>query len=388
MVTVLTNLTVLGDGQGSGSLPPATWMTIDGGVIGDTGCGPPLAANADDVVDCSGLQLAPGFIDQHCHGGGGVSFSDGGEAARIVANTHARAGTTSLMASLVSESFSELMRQVTELVPVAREGSICGIHLEGPWISERRPGAHAAAALRRPTTAEIASLLEAGEGHIAMVTLAPEREGGIAAVRQLTEAGVVVAVGHTDGDESATLAAIDAGATVATHLFNCMPPMKHREPGPAAALLLDPRVTVELIADGRHVHPSMLEVARRVAGPARIALVTDATAAAGEGDGQYRLGSQDITVRHGCARLTHGGALAGSTLTLRSAFKHAVDDAHWPIADALLSVTSAPARTFGLVDRGRIERGLRADLVLLDASLEVQGVLRHGHWVRRPTDPQ
>lgn len=388
MVTVLTDFTVLGDGQGSGHLPAATWMILDGGVIGDTGCGPPPTANADDVVDCSGLQLAPGFIDQHCHGGGGVSFSDGAEAARIAADTHARAGTTSVMASLVSGSFSELIRQVTELVPVAREGSIFGIHLEGPWISERRPGAHALAALRHPTIAEIASLLEAGDGLIAMVTLAPEREGGIAAVRQLVGAGVVVAVGHTDGDERATMAAIDAGATVATHLFNCMPPMKHREPGPIAALLLDPRVTVELIADGHHVHPSMLEVAHRVAGPARIALITDATAAAGEGDGQYRLGSQDITVRHGCARLTHGGALAGSALTLRAAFKHAVDDAHWPVADALMSVTSAPARALGLVDRGRIERGLRADLVLLDAGLEVQGVLRHGHWVRRPTEPQ
>jgi len=220
-----------------------------------------------------------------------------------------------------------------------------------------------------------------------MVTLAPELEGGIAAVRHLVEAGVVVAVGHTDGDEGATLAAIDAGATVATHLFNCMPPMTHREPGPVGALLLDPRVTVELIADMWHVHPSMLEVARRVAGAGRIALITDATAAAGEGDGQYRLGSQDITVLQGCARLTLGGALAGSTLTLATALQHAVDDAGWPVADALMSATATPARTLTLGDRGRIERGLRADLVLLDAGLEVRGVLRLGQWIRRPTEP-
>jgi len=386
-MTLLTDFTFLGDGKGSGSVSAQGWVIIDGGVIGDMGYGQPPTAIADEVVDCSGLQLAPGFIDLHCHGGGGASFTDGGDAAHIAVHTHARAGTTSLMASLLSGSSDDLLRQVTELVPLARDGYIVGIHLEGPWISEHRAGAHAVSALRCPSTAEIYSLLQAGEGHIMMVTLAPELEGGIAAVRHLVEAGVVVAVGHTDGDEGATRAAIDAGATVATHLFNCMPPMTHREPGPVGALLLDPRVTVELIADMRHVHPSMLEVARRVAGAGRIALITDATAATGEGDGQYRLGSQDITVLQGCARLTHSGALAGSTLTLGAALQYAVDDAGWPVADALMSATATPARALTLGDRGRIERGLRADLVLLDAGLEVRGVLMLGQWIRRPTEP-
>lgn len=204
-------------------------------------------------------------------------------------------------------------------------------------------------------------------------------------MRLLAEHGVIAAVGHTDAAYEATLQAVEAGATVATHLFNAMPALLHRAPGPIAALLEDERVTVELINDGVHLHPAVLEMAFRSAGADRVAFITDAMDAAGFGDGRYLLGPMEVDVVDGVARLVEGGSIAGSTLTLDTAFKRAVTVDGLPVGDAVRALSANPARLLGAYDRiGSLEPGKDADLVVLDASFDLVGVMRKGSWVVEP----
>ena len=206
-----------------------------------------------------------------------------------------------------------------------RAGVIDGIHLEGPWLSAQRCGAHQPALMRDPDPAEIDRVLEAGGGAIRMVTIAPERDGALAAIGQIVDAGVVAAVGHTEATYDQTRAAIDAGATVGTHLFNAMRPINTREPGPVIALLEDPRVTVELITDGVHVDPALYRHVFRSVGPDRVSLVTDAMAAAGMSDGGYWLGPLAVDVVDGVARVAGTETIAGSTATMDHVFRFAVE---------------------------------------------------------------
>ncbi len=224
------------------------------------------------------------------------------------------------LASLVTASPADLLAAVRGLAEATRDGVIAGIHLEGPWLSAAHCGAHDHTQMRDATPAEIDALLAAGDGAIRMVTLAPERPGSDAAITRLVDAGVVVAVGHTDATYEQTRHAIELGATVGTHLFNAMRPLHHREPGPALALLEDPRVIVELIADGIHVHPAVVHATVQAAGADRVALVTDATAAAGVGDGEYRLGAVPVDVVDGVARVRGTSTIAGSTATMDRLF--------------------------------------------------------------------
>ncbi|KOG34343.1 N-acetylglucosamine-6-phosphate deacetylase, partial [Streptomyces varsoviensis] len=198
----------------------------------------------------------------------------------------------------------------------------------------------------------------------------------------------IAAVGHTDSDYDATRQAIDAGATVATHLFNAMPSLLHRAPGPIAALLEDERITVELINDGTHLHPSILELAFGRAGADRVAFITDAMGAAGMSDGQYRLGPMRVDVTDGVARIADGptaGAIAGSTLTLDTAFKRALTVDGLPVEDVVRALSANPARLLGVADRvGSLEPGKDADLVVFDAAYDLVGVMRHGEWIVKP----
>jgi N-acetylglucosamine-6-phosphate deacetylase len=267
------------------------------------------------------------------------------------------------------------------------DGELAGVHLEGPWLAEGRCGAHDPRQLRDPDPAELDRLLRAGGGVVRMVTLAPERAGGLDAVRRIVDAGAVAAIGHTDASYALTRTAIEAGARVGTHLFNAMAPVHHREPGPAVALLEDSRVTVELVTDGLHVHPALWEHVVRTAGADRVAAVTDAMAAAGMPDGEYHLGAMRVTVAEGVARLAAGsdgraGAIAGSTATADALFAKVVRHAEVPRADALrravaLTATT-PARALGLTDVGAIAAGRRADLVVLDPHLRVREIYRGG----------
>lgn len=218
-----------------------------------------------------------------------------------------------------------------------------------------------------------------------MVTLATELPGGIDSVRLLAEHGVIAAIGHTDATYEQTVEAIDAGATVATHLYNAMPALGHRTPGPIAALLEDERITVELINDGTHLHPAALELAFHHAGPRRVAFITDAMDAAGFGDGQYMLGTLAVEVKDSVARLVEGGSIAGSTLTLDRAFKRAATVDRLPVESIVQAISANPARLLGIDDRvGSLEPGKDADLVVLDADFDVKGVMRRGSWVVEP----
>lgn len=261
--------------------------------------------------------VVPGFVDMHVHGGGGASFADGNAAdiARA-AEFHLRHGTTTTLASLVTAGPAELLSAVGALAEATRDGVVAGIHLEGPWLSPARCGAHDHTRMRAPDPAEIESVLAAADGAVRMVTLAPELPGSDAAIRRFRDAEVVVAVGHTDATYTQTRHAIDLGATVGTHLFNAMPPLDHRAPGPVLALLCDPRVTVEIIADGVHVHPAVVHAVIEAVGPDRVAVVTDAIAAAGCGDGAFRLGTMPIEVESSVARVAGASTLAGSTTTM------------------------------------------------------------------------
>ncbi|WP_432571267.1 N-acetylglucosamine-6-phosphate deacetylase [Kineococcus sp. SYSU DK005] len=359
---------------------PGGWVLLRGGQVLALGAGEPpaaTAASAAEVVDARGRLVVPGFVDLHCHGGGGAEFGGTGAgavaAARTAAALHRAHGTTTLVASLVSRPVDELAQTLAALEDLVADGVLAGVHLEGPWLSPHHRGAHDAALLREPEPADVDRLLRTGL--VRAVTLAPELPGGLAAVERVAGHGAVAAVGHTGADEAVARAAVDAGARLATHLFNAMPPVHHRDPGPVLALLEDERVAVELIADGVHLHPLTVAHAARSAGPGRTALVTDAMAAAGAPDGTYRLGGLETVVEAGVARLAGGGAIAGSTLTLDRALRFAVTDAGVPLEDALAAVTSTPARLLGRADRGHLEVGATGGAVVLDARLRPVRVL-------------
>jgi len=360
---------------------------VEGGRI--TVAGATIAANDPvqaSTLDLPGHWILPGFVDIHVHGGGGASFSSGRtQDILTVIDTHRRHGTTTMLASTVTGDLDDLARQAAFLSELAEQGDLAGVHFEGPFISPHRCGAHKPSLLRDPDPADVRKLLDASRGAARMVTLAPELPGGLDSVRLLAEQGVIAAVGHTDAAYEATLRAIDAGATVATHLFNAMPPLHHRDPGPIAALLEDERVTVELVNDGVHLHPAILELAFHSAGADRVAFITDAMDAAGFGDGNYLLGPMAVEVTDGVARLVDGGSIAGSTLTLDTAFKRAVTIDHLPVADAVRALSANPARLLGAYDRiGSLEPGKDADLVVLDAQFDLVGVMRKGRWVVEP----
>ncbi|MFF6806297.1 N-acetylglucosamine-6-phosphate deacetylase [Streptomyces sp. NPDC012616] len=348
--------------------------------------GAPLgAADMIDVIDVSGHWLVPGFVDLHNHGGGGASFAGSAQDVLTAVRTHRSHGTTTLVASTVTDDMDVLVRQAGLLSELAEQGDLAGIHFEGPFISPCRKGAHSEALLRDPDPAEVRKLVDAARGQARMVTLATELPGGLDSVRLLAEHGVIAAVGHTDATYEQTVQAIEAGATVATHLFNAMPPLGHRAPGPIAALLEDERVTVELVNDGTHLHPAALALAFRHAGPGRVAFITDAMDAAGTGDGRYLLGPLEVEVSEGVARLVEGGSIAGSTLTQDRAFQRAVTIDRLPVEDVVAALSANPARLLGLADRvGSLEPGKDADLVLLDDAFEVRGVMRKGAWVVAP----
>ena len=363
-------------------------LTVEGTRIAGTATGGSAGAG-DAVRDLSGCWIVPGFVDLHLHGGGGASFSTGtAEEALTVIRTHRAHGTTTMLASTVTGDLDDLARQAAVLSELAEDGELAGVHFEGPFISPHRCGAHQPSLLRDPDPADVRKLIDAARGTARMMTLAPELPGGLESVRLLADSGVLAAVGHTDSTYEATRDAVEAGATVATHLFNAMPSLLHREPGPVAALLEDERITVELIDDGTHLHPAMLQLAFRRAGADRVAFITDAMSAAGMSDGRYALGPMEVEVKDGVARISDGptaGSIAGSTLTLDHAFRRAVTVDGLGVDQAVRALSTTPARVLGLEHRvGSLEAGKDADLVVLDADFRLRGVMRRGAWVVDP----
>lgn len=354
------------------------WVQVEGGRIVAVGPGAPPHPADLDLPDGT---IVPGFVDTHVHGGGGASF-DGGDPGSVerAVLAHRGHGTTTLLASLVTDTVDGLIASVGRLGDLVDDGLLAGIHLEGPWLSPRHQGAHDPSLLTTPDDRSVGRLLEATHQHLRMVTLAPELPGAPEAIRSLVSAGVTVAIGHTDATYDQARAALDAGAAVGTHLFNTMRALHHREPGPVAALLEHPDAYVELIADGVHVHPAMIGLAA-AAKPHLTVLVTDAMAAAAARDGDYRLGSLMVEVRDGVARLPGAGAIAGSTATMETTVQHAVRRAGLTLEDAVRAATATPAALHGLARVGALRPGADADLVVLDDDLAVQRVMRRGSWL-------
>lgn len=371
MTTILHSARLI-DG---GALTEDAWVAFTDGVVTRTGVGGTWRElPAGDVVDAGGSYLAPGFIDLHEHGAGGASFDDGADAIATGREVHRAHGTTRAVISLVTASIDDLAARVAMVADVAgRDATVLGSHLEGPFLSPLHKGAHTVELLRDPDPASLDRLIDAGRGTIRQLTLAPELPGGLDAVARLVAAGVTVAVGHTDATAEQAAAAFDAGATLLTHAFNTMRGIHHRAPGPVVAAMRDERVTLELIADGIHVHPDVIALAFAGA-PGRIALVTDAMAATGSADGQYELGGLAVTVTDGVARLDSNGAIAGSTLTQDAALRLAVR-CGVSLPDAVAAVSTVPARALGMGRRfGSLRVGMEADAVLLDEELSVTGV--------------
>lgn len=350
------------------------WVDVDGDTITGVGTGAPPRR-----VDRTFGTLVPGYVDVHCHGGGGAAFTtdDPAEVDQVL-RAHRATGTTTVVASLITAPIPVLRAQITLLASKVTAGDLGGIHLEGPWLASRYKGAHAPDLLADPAPAVVEDLLRAGVGTVRMATIAPELPGALEAIAVMVSHGCLPAVGHTAADYATVKRAIAAGATGATHIFNAMPALGHRDPGPVLAFLDDPRVGVELIFDGIHVDADLAAFVMRTI-PDRLVLVTDAMAAAAAPDGDYLLGKLPVEVRDRVARLAGKPTIAGSTLTLDRAVRNAVG-CGIPLAQAVRSATSAPADYLGLDGVGRIAVGYRADLLVLDDDADVTAVLYRGAW--------
>lgn len=345
-------------------------------------------SGAADVIDLGGRPVLPGYIDLHVHGGGGAQCNtDDPDEVLSMARFHATHGTTALLATTAAAAIGELETALAAIAGCSSRGggaAVLGAHLEGPFISRRRPGAMDPATFVDPDPRSLQRLLQAGDGNVRMMTVAPELPGALDMIRTLAAAGIVVSLGHSDATYSQTQAAIGAGARCATHTFNAMPPFHHREPGLLGAVL-DGELTCELICDGIHVHPAALRLAFRAKGLSRTTLVTDAMQAAGMPDGEYRLGGATVTVSRGRAEIAGGGPIAGSTLTMDAAVGNAVSFLGISLEEAAVLAARNPARLLGLDHRkGTIAPGFDADLTILDEELRACGTLLAGEWVHGP----
>lgn len=342
--------------------------------------------------------LLPGLVDLHNHGGGGAGFPDAStvDEARIAIREHLSHGTTTLVASLVTAAPATLRQRVGVLTELAEAGELAGIHLEGPFLSTTRCGAQDPDLIQAPDAALVRELAEAARGYLVTMTVAPEvigivGDGGV--IDALVTTGALPSFGHTDASWAQTSVAVaDARARLegapgcrsarptVTHLFNGMRPFSHRDPGPIPELLAAAGrgdVVVELIGDGTHLAPELVRSIFELVGANNVALVTDAMAAAGMADGGYRLGSQDVTVTDGVARLTHGGAIAGGTAHLLDVLRTTVEGGV-PLVDAVRSAATTPATVLGDPRVGALEVGRRADVVITDSHLRIIDVLRAG----------
>ncbi|WP_274365567.1 N-acetylglucosamine-6-phosphate deacetylase [Paenibacillus thermotolerans] len=363
------------------------WMLItEEGKIAATGpkgkeC---TEAAGADKVDCEGGLLLPGFIDVHVHGGGGFSVMEGlREQLEGMSAFHAAHGTTSFLATTTTASHDSIVKVLdaaSSAVGSVSGADLCGIHLEGPFIHPKRRGTQALEWIAPPSVAKLEEYIRAARGTIRIVSMAPELEGGLEAVRFLTAQGITVSAGHTNATFEEMAAAVANGVSHTTHHFNGMSPLHHREPGVAGAGLMLPQLTTELICDGIHVHPAAVRLLYQVKGPESICMITDAVTCAGLPDGEY--GS--VIMKQGEVKLADGTTLAGSALTMIAAFRNVLRFTGLPPEAVLPAFTGVPARQAGLSDRkGSLAPGKDADFLLLDREYRLKTTYVRGKAVYR-----
>lgn len=336
------------------------------------------------IVNATGGIVMPGFIDTHFHGSAGDDvMANGAEGIRRIARALMRFGTTGFLATTIAARHSELMKTTEDTIAAesdSPEGAeILGLHIEGPYINLKYKGAQPVEGIRDPNFDECRELLAAANGRIKIMTMAPELPGGMELIGFLKANGVEASLGHSEADYDTALAAIEAGATRATHLYNAMSGVHHRKPGLASAVLNEPGIQAELICDGVHVHPRMAQLAWRAKGRDGVTLITDATAAQGVGDGTFTLGDFQIQVRGPLCTLMDGVTIAGSVLTMNRAVGNAIDFTGMSLIDAAHTSSLAPARACGVANRkGSIEVGKDADLAVLKPDFSVWLTIRAG----------
>lgn len=386
-------------------------LKVTDGVLAVDGDRIRFAGNRDDFAALSdstdyeireldaGSIIIPGLVDVHCHGALGTDFSapDHSNITQAVQFLH-RAGTTTLLASLVTAEPNSMIEAAEVLAEFAEDAQIAGIHAEGPFLSEARCGAQDPHFLQDPDPEFVTQLVAASRGQLRTMTYAPELEGSEELIEQLVSHGVVPSLGHTDASaqvaaDSLRFASEELGSAgvdgfterpTVTHLFNGMPSLHHREPGPVAACLEEAanhNAFVELIADGVHLSPDTVRLVYRLVGANNILLVSDSMAATGLEDGAYTLGPQDVNVRGGEARLASDNSLAGGTSTLLEIVQRTVE-AGVPLVQAITSATSIPASLIGLADEvGSLHYGFAADALILDSHLQLTQTIRKGEYL-------
>ena len=338
------------------------------------------------LVDMASMTLAPGFVDIHIHGGAGYDVMQGGAAGLSSIETLlARHGVCNYFPTTVTAPEDATLRALELLAAAIERAAVSadstgarplGIHLEGPFISHKRRGVHPPENLLTPSVAAFDRFWQAARGHIRVLTIAPELPGAVEVIAEASARRVCVSLGHSDADLNAARAGIAAGARHATHTFNAMRPLDHRDPGILGEVLTDSRLSADIIADGIHLDPIIVELFLKAKGPDAAVLITDATAATGMPDGRYRLGSLEVEVKGG--RCMVGGKLAGSVLNMDRAVRNVVQFARWELQQAVRLATLNPARVAGVKQGGVLEAGAPADLVVLSPSGEVRQTIIRG----------
>ena len=341
-----------------------------------------------EVIEGKDKFIVPGYIDMHVHGGGGSDVMDGDyEAINQIAIAHSHFGTTSFLPTTMTMSKDKIIRSLRSICEAVKKGTegaeILGIHMEGPYINPEKKGAQKEEEIKKISIEEFLEFNQASGNLIRLVTIAPEMPGAIGLIKYLYKQGIIASVGHTNATYVQVQAGIQAGLSHVTHAFNAMRELHHREPGVVGAALTSPELTVEVIADGIHIHPIVLKILTKIKEGEKIVLITDAMRAAGIKEGTYDLGGQEVIVAKGQARLKDG-TLAGSVLTMDKAVKNMVNKVGIQLPKAIQMASFNPARSIGIDDKkGSLEPGKDADIVILNKNLETELTIVAGKIVYR-----
>jgi N-acetylglucosamine-6-phosphate deacetylase len=377
------------------SLDRAVVLVEDGVIVKlGTRTGVEVASGAE-IHDFGDDMIVPGFVDIHVHGSAGYDVMQAEDSARCVFEQFlARHGVTSYYPTTIAAPLEVTERALERLADAiegaARENAAdendrggraqpLGIHLEGPFLSHSCRGAHSPGDLMLPSIAIFDKFWQAARGHIRLMTIAPELEGALEVIAEAAKRGVCVSLGHSDADLESTRRGVAAGARHATHTFNAMRPLRHRDPGIVAEVLTNPSLTADVIADGVHVDPAVVKLFLNAKGAENAVLITDATSATGMPDGKYRLGTLEVEVKDGTVQ--RDGKLAGSVLTMDRAVRNAMDFAGWDLQRAVRIATANPARVAGAQNKGMLKPGADADFVVLSASGDVRATVVRGKVV-------